>query len=218
MDGTVCNVCDGTEFSVTAGYYYCDNCGNRITVLQEIEDQNDGITPFDDAVQIRIKHRIKQAPKNEKGKSSLILTSQQAINSQFNFQLLSSRHMKRSIIFCTVWWTSWFAWAAKKSSCWRLCRCMQRICARTKLRSSVNVKRNCQKCRLNINWGLCLLIAASIQFVWTFSFAEMSKLFTICRQKNEEHHQQVRVHVRVDRFHYHRAKPNWHWQKLGFVA
>lgn len=67
MDGTVCNVCDGTEFTVTAGYYYCDNCGNRITALQEIEDQTDGINPFDDTIQIR-SHRIKQTPKSEKGK------------------------------------------------------------------------------------------------------------------------------------------------------
>lgn len=37
--GTVCNVCDSTEFTVNAGFYYCDNCGQRITVLQEIEDQ-----------------------------------------------------------------------------------------------------------------------------------------------------------------------------------
>lgn len=66
MEGTVCNVCDGTEFSITAGYYYCDNCGNRITVLQEIDDQTDGINPFNDTVQIR-SHRIKQPPKNEKG-------------------------------------------------------------------------------------------------------------------------------------------------------
>lgn len=36
---TVCTVCDGTEFTVNAGFYYCDNCGERATVLQEVEDQ-----------------------------------------------------------------------------------------------------------------------------------------------------------------------------------
>lgn len=53
---TVCNVCDGTEFTVNAGFYYCDNCGAQATVLQEIEDQTDG--QFDDVQ--KKSHKIKQ--------------------------------------------------------------------------------------------------------------------------------------------------------------
>lgn len=52
---TVCNVCDGTEFTVNAGFYYCDNCGQRTTVLQEVEDHADG--QFDDIQ--KKSHRIK---------------------------------------------------------------------------------------------------------------------------------------------------------------
>lgn len=52
---TVCNVCDGTEFTINAGFYYCDNCDQRITVLREVEDQADG--QFD-GVQKK-SHRIK---------------------------------------------------------------------------------------------------------------------------------------------------------------
>lgn len=58
---TVCNVCDSTEFTLNAGFYYCDNCGQRVTVLQEVEDQADG--QFDD-VQKKT-HRIKQVAKTE---------------------------------------------------------------------------------------------------------------------------------------------------------
>lgn len=58
---TVCTVCDGTEFTVNAGFYYCDNCGQRATVLQEIEDQADG--GFDDIP--KKSHRIKQVTKSE---------------------------------------------------------------------------------------------------------------------------------------------------------
>lgn len=58
---TVCNVCDGTEFTLNAGFYYCDNCGQRTTVLQEIEDQADG--QFDDIQ--KKSHRIKQVAKTE---------------------------------------------------------------------------------------------------------------------------------------------------------
>lgn len=58
---TVCNVCDGTEFTLNAGFYYCDNCGQRTTVLQEIEDQADG--QFDDVQ--KKSHRIKQVAKTE---------------------------------------------------------------------------------------------------------------------------------------------------------
>lgn len=55
METTVCNVCDGTDFTVNAGFYYCDNCGQRATVLQEVEDQADG--QFDDVQ--KKSHRIK---------------------------------------------------------------------------------------------------------------------------------------------------------------
>lgn len=53
---TVCEVCDGTEFTINAGFYYCDNCGQRATVLQEVEDQADG--QFDDVQ--KKSHKIKQ--------------------------------------------------------------------------------------------------------------------------------------------------------------
>lgn len=53
---TVCDVCDGTEFAINAGFYYCDNCGQRATVLQEVEDQADG--HFDDIQ--KKSHKIKQ--------------------------------------------------------------------------------------------------------------------------------------------------------------
>lgn len=55
----VCNVCDGTDFTINAGFYYCDNCGNRITVLQEIESQT--VDPFNESVKIA-KHKIKENP------------------------------------------------------------------------------------------------------------------------------------------------------------
>lgn len=58
---TVCTVCDGTEFTVNAGFYYCDNCGQRAIVLQEIEDQAD--CEFDDIP--KKSHRIKQVTKSE---------------------------------------------------------------------------------------------------------------------------------------------------------
>lgn len=70
MEKTVCNVCDGTDFTVTAGYYYCDNCGNRITVLQEIEELDDGFNPLSETIHLK-SHKIKQPPKSEKGKKSL---------------------------------------------------------------------------------------------------------------------------------------------------
>lgn len=63
---TVCPVCDGTEFSLNAGFYYCDNCGQRATVLQEIEDLADG--QFDEIP--KKSHRIKPITKSE---SSLFL-------------------------------------------------------------------------------------------------------------------------------------------------
>ncbi|XP_031632877.1 TATA box-binding protein-associated factor RNA polymerase I subunit B [Contarinia nasturtii] len=53
---TVCNVCDGTEFTVNAGFYYCDNCGQQATTLQEVEDQADG--QFDDIQ--KKSHKIKK--------------------------------------------------------------------------------------------------------------------------------------------------------------
>lgn len=53
---TVCNTCDGVSFTVNAGFYYCDNCGERATVLQEIED--DAEDHFDDIG--KKTHRIKQ--------------------------------------------------------------------------------------------------------------------------------------------------------------
>lgn len=58
---TVCNVCDGTEFTVNAGFYYCDNCGERATVLQEVEDQADG--QFDDIQ--KKSHKIKQVAQTQ---------------------------------------------------------------------------------------------------------------------------------------------------------
>lgn len=58
---TVCTVCDGTEFTVNAGFYYCDNCGQRATVLQEIEDQAEG--QFDEIS--KKSHRIKPVTKSE---------------------------------------------------------------------------------------------------------------------------------------------------------
>lgn len=58
---TVCNECDGTEFTLNAGFYYCDNCGQRATAVQEVEDQADG--QFDD-IQKKT-HRIKQVTKAE---------------------------------------------------------------------------------------------------------------------------------------------------------
>lgn len=63
---SICNVCDGTDFSINAGFYYCDNCGNRITVLQEIESQTFATDPFNESVKIQ-KHKIKG--KEEKAKS-----------------------------------------------------------------------------------------------------------------------------------------------------
>lgn len=74
---TVCNVCDGTEFTLNAGFYYCDNCGQRVTVLQEVEDQADG--QFDD-VQKKT-HRIKQVAKTE---SKLFHTRSRLIDIHFD--------------------------------------------------------------------------------------------------------------------------------------
>lgn len=64
----VCNVCDGTEFSINAGFYYCDNCGNRITVLQEIESQAFVTDPFNDTVKIK-KHKIRKTVEKASSKS-----------------------------------------------------------------------------------------------------------------------------------------------------
>lgn len=58
---TICNVCDGTEFTENAGFYYCDNCGARITILQVVEDQADG--QFDDVQ--KKSHKIKAVPKTQ---------------------------------------------------------------------------------------------------------------------------------------------------------
>lgn len=67
---TICNVCDGTEFTVNAGFYYCDNCGAQATVLQEIEDQTDG--QFDDVQ--KKSHKIKQvAPAQGKHQTDISL-------------------------------------------------------------------------------------------------------------------------------------------------
>lgn len=53
---TICKICDGSEFTVNAGFYYCDNCGQRAAALQEVEDQADG--QFDDVH--KKSHKIKK--------------------------------------------------------------------------------------------------------------------------------------------------------------
>lgn len=59
---TVCAVCDGTEFSIIAGFYYCDTCGEKATLLQEVEDEADG-----QFQEIPTKsHKIKQVTKTER--------------------------------------------------------------------------------------------------------------------------------------------------------
>lgn len=63
---TICNVCDGTEFTLNAGFYYCDNCGQRATVLQEVDDQ-DG--QFDEIP--KKSHRIKSVNKTESSEFSV---------------------------------------------------------------------------------------------------------------------------------------------------
>lgn len=67
MSGVVCNVCDGTEFTINAGFYYCDNCGERITKLQQIEDQNEGINQFESTVKAKV-HKIKEVDAQKESK------------------------------------------------------------------------------------------------------------------------------------------------------
>lgn len=61
----VCNVCDGTDFALHSGFYYCTNCGQRATKLQEIEEQNtEGINQFEDTIR-KSSHKIKDVSKSE---------------------------------------------------------------------------------------------------------------------------------------------------------
>lgn len=68
---TVCNVCDGTEFTVNAGFYYCDNCGARANVLQEVEDQADG--QFDDIQ--KKSHKIKQVAQTQSNLQNTLISN-----------------------------------------------------------------------------------------------------------------------------------------------
>lgn len=95
---TVCNVCDGTEFTVNAGFYHCDNCGQRATVLQEVEDQADG--QFDNIK--KKSHRIKQVTQTRSKRRQKNMLN--ICNFTFFLsllQILNSRHGKPIIIFFT---------------------------------------------------------------------------------------------------------------------
>lgn len=76
---TTCNVCDGTSFTINAGFYYCDDCGNRITVLQEIEALEDGVDPFNATTRIE-KIKIKQPSKSDNSKCETELEAKETIS------------------------------------------------------------------------------------------------------------------------------------------
>lgn len=60
-----CNVCDGTSFTINAGFYYCDTCGTQAAQKQEVEDLDDGgFAAFEDRTH-QSKHKIKKATKIE---------------------------------------------------------------------------------------------------------------------------------------------------------
>lgn len=62
-DGDVCNVCDGTTFTINAGFYYCDTCGTQAAEKREVEDH---AAEFVDAEDVRQnKHKIKDTKKKE---------------------------------------------------------------------------------------------------------------------------------------------------------
>lgn len=70
----VCNVCDGTTFSLNAGFYYCDTCGQRSTRMQEIEEQTEGPTSGFDGTMIKT-YKIRDASKKEGSSSTVSVSS-----------------------------------------------------------------------------------------------------------------------------------------------
>lgn len=59
-----CNVCDGTAFTLNAGFYYCDTCGTQAAQKQEVEDHGAEFAGTDDP-QRQLKHRIKDTSKKQ---------------------------------------------------------------------------------------------------------------------------------------------------------
>lgn len=62
-EGDVCNVCDGTTFTINAGFYFCETCGTQAAEKREVEDHAAEFAPTDDVRQL--KHVIKERNKKE---------------------------------------------------------------------------------------------------------------------------------------------------------
>lgn len=59
-----CNVCDGTVFTLNAGFYYCDTCGTQAAQKREVEEHEPDFANADEPVR-QLKHRIKDNTKKE---------------------------------------------------------------------------------------------------------------------------------------------------------